>query len=83
MKSALFNQLARLSLRNAKNRQATEVLVQTLLALPWLANGRFMFEKRPQLFVRTHNEPLSVIAVCVSDEDYSPAGINVTSACLP
>jgi hypothetical protein len=76
MKSALFNQLARLSLRNAKNRQATEVLVQTLLALPWLANGRFMFEKRPQLFVGPHNEPLSIIAMRVSNPDRSPARIH-------
>ena len=30
------------------------------------------FHKRSQLFIRTHNEPLSVVAVSVSNPDRSP-----------
>jgi hypothetical protein len=33
------------------------------LALP---NRRFKFHERSQLFIGTHNEPLSVAAMCVS-----------------
>jgi len=29
------------------------------------ANRRFKFKKRSQQFIRTHNKPLSVAAVCV------------------
>jgi hypothetical protein len=29
-------------------------------------SGRFEFQKRGQLFIRTHNETLSVAAMCVS-----------------
>src|SRR5207247_2266334 len=36
------------------------------------ANHRFKFHKRGQLFIRTHNETLSVAAMRVSDEDRSP-----------
>jgi len=36
------------------------------------ANRRFQFHKRSQLFIRTHNEAFSVVAVCVSNEDRSP-----------
>jgi hypothetical protein len=32
------------------------------------SNRRFEFQKRRQLFVRTHNETLSVAAVCVNIE---------------
>jgi len=34
------------------------------------------FHKSSQLFIRTHNETLSVVAVCVSDPDRSPFAIN-------
>ena len=37
---------------------------------------RFKFQKRSQLFIRTHNEPLSVVAMRVCDPDRSPVGIN-------
>jgi hypothetical protein len=40
------------------------------------ADPRFEFQKRSQLFIRTHNETLSVVAVCVSNPDCSSAGIN-------
>jgi len=40
------------------------------------ASGRFEFDKRSQLFIRTHNETLSVIAMRVRNEDRSPLGIN-------
>jgi len=40
------------------------------------ANRQFGFQKRSQLFIRTHNETLSIAAVCVSNEDCSPAGIH-------
>jgi hypothetical protein len=38
-------------------------------------NRRFEFEKRSELFIRVHNEPLSVIAMRVSNEDRSPVAI--------
>jgi hypothetical protein len=41
-----------------------------------VARGRFEFKKRRQLFIRTHNEPLSVVAVCINNPDRSPVGIN-------
>jgi hypothetical protein len=31
-------------------------------------NRRFEFHKRSELFIRTHNETLSVVAMCVSNE---------------
>jgi hypothetical protein len=40
------------------------------------SNHRFKFQKRRQLFIRPHNETLSVVAVCVCNEDRSPVGIN-------
>ena len=40
------------------------------------ANRRFEFQKRRQLFIRTHNETLSVVAMRVSNPDRSPVGIN-------
>ena len=36
------------------------------------ANRRFKFQKRRQLFIRVHNETLSVVAVCVYNPDRSP-----------
>ena len=38
------------------------------------SNRRFEFEKSDQPFIRTHNEPFTVIAVRVSNEDCSPVG---------
>jgi len=32
-------------------------------------NRRFKFQKRGQLFIRRHNETLSVAAVCVGNPD--------------
>jgi hypothetical protein len=40
------------------------------------ANRRFQFHKRGQLFIRTHNEPLSIAVMRVSNEDCAPAGIH-------
>jgi hypothetical protein len=37
-------------------------------------NRRFEFQKRSQLFIRVHNETLSVVAMAVNDPDYSPVG---------
>ena len=46
-----------------------------------LANRRFKFPKRGQLFVGIHNETLSVAAMRVSDPDRSPATrINAAAA---
>jgi hypothetical protein len=39
-------------------------------------NRRLQFQKRGQLFIRSHNETLSVIAMCVCDPDRLPVGIN-------
>jgi hypothetical protein len=37
-----------------------------------LPGRRFQFHKRRQLFIRSHNETLSVAAVCVCNEDRPP-----------
>jgi hypothetical protein len=42
------------------------------------SNRRFEFNKRGQLFLRSHNETLSVAALGVSDPDRSPALGHVT-----
>jgi hypothetical protein len=39
-------------------------------------NRRFKFDKRSQLFIRTHNETLSVVAMCVGNKDCLPVRIN-------
>jgi hypothetical protein len=39
-------------------------------------NHRFKFHKRSELFIRTHNETLSIAAMCVSNPDRLPLGIN-------
>jgi hypothetical protein len=39
-------------------------------------NRRFEFNKRRQFFIGPHNKPLSIIAVCVSNEDCSPFRIH-------
>jgi hypothetical protein len=39
-------------------------------------NRRLKFDKRRQLFIRTHNEMLSVIAMRVRNPDCSPARIH-------
>jgi hypothetical protein len=38
--------------------------------------GTDCFQKRRQLFIRMHNETLPIAALCVSDPDCSPIGIN-------
>jgi hypothetical protein len=35
------------------------------------SNRRFQFHKSRQFLIRTHNETLSVVAMCVSSEDRS------------
>jgi hypothetical protein len=50
--------------------------IATLCRFVHGSNRRFKFHKRRQLFIRTHNKTLSVAAVCVSNEDRSPVGIN-------
>jgi len=40
------------------------------------ANLQFEFHKRRQLFIRVHNETLSVVAMRVCNPDRSPVGIN-------
>jgi len=37
---------------------------------------RFKFDKRSQLFIRTHNEALSIAAMRVTNPDRSPVAIN-------
>jgi hypothetical protein len=39
-------------------------------------NRRFKFNKRGQLLIRSHNETLSVAAMCVSNPDCSPTRID-------
>jgi hypothetical protein len=40
------------------------------------ANCRFQFDKRGQLFIRPHNEPLSAVAMRISNPDRSSVEIN-------
>jgi hypothetical protein len=40
------------------------------------ADRRLQFHKRRQLFIRVYNEPLPIAAMCVSDPDWLPVGIN-------
>jgi hypothetical protein len=37
---------------------------------------RFQLDKRGQFFIRSHNETLSVAAMCVSNEDCLPVAIH-------
>jgi hypothetical protein len=39
-------------------------------------NRRFKLEKRGQLFIRSHNGALTIVAVCVGNKDRSPVGIH-------
>ena len=39
-------------------------------------NRPLQFQKRSQLFIRTHNETLSIVAMRVCNPDRSPVGIN-------
>jgi hypothetical protein len=47
-----------------------------LVRLSWGSNRRFKFQKRGQYFICSHNETLSVVAVCVCNPDRSPFAIN-------
>jgi hypothetical protein len=39
------------------------------------SNRQFEFQKSRQLFICSHNEPLSIVARCVSNPDRSALGI--------
>ena len=41
-----------------------------------IPESRFQFNKRRQLFIRVHNETLSVVAVRMCNPDRSPVGID-------
>jgi len=41
---------------------------------------RFQFQKSRQLFLRLHNETLSIVAMCVCNPDGSPVEINRAAA---
>jgi hypothetical protein len=49
---------------------------RVLRCLRIAAGRRFKFHERGQLFIGSHNETLSVVAMCVSNPDRSPVGIN-------
>jgi hypothetical protein len=38
------------------------------------ANRRFKFHKRCQLFIGTHDKPLSVVTMCVCNDESLPVG---------
>jgi hypothetical protein len=40
------------------------------------ASRRFQFHKRRQLFIRVHNETLTVVAMCVCNPDGSPVAVH-------
>jgi hypothetical protein len=46
-----------------------------ILVLAELVGGQ-QFQKRSQLFICSHNETLSVVAMRVSNPDCSPVGMN-------
>jgi len=46
-----------------------------LISMSVIARDSFEFQKRSQLFIRTHNETLSVVAMRVSNPDCSPVRI--------
>jgi hypothetical protein len=41
-----------------------------------LVNRPLQLHKRSQLFIRTHNETLSIVAMCVCNPDRLSVGIN-------
>jgi len=47
-----------------------------LISISVIACESFKLDKRGQLFIRTHNETLSVVAMRVSNLDRSPVGID-------
>jgi hypothetical protein len=47
-----------------------------LTSITVIACASFEVQKGSQLFLRTHNETLSVVAMRVSNPDRSPVGIN-------
>jgi hypothetical protein len=49
-----------------------EALANLSIQFAATANSRFQFQERSQLFTRSHNETLSVVAACVSNEECSP-----------
>jgi hypothetical protein len=67
-------------LRLTQIRLATWSLGGNLSSLSRLfaasADRRFQFQKSRQLFIGMHNETLPVVAVCVSNPDRSPVGVN-------
>ena len=46
------------------------------LLFAFVEDNSFQFNKRAQLFVGSHNEPLPVVGVRVNNPDRSPVGIN-------
>jgi hypothetical protein len=56
-------------------RSSGIVNCRAFLVLAELLGGQ-QFQNRGQLFIRTHNETLSVVAVPVCNPDRSPVGIN-------
>jgi hypothetical protein len=73
------------ALRALSHNKVTKSLVRVLdfaqryvseISFAASANHRFDFEKRREHFIRTHNETLPVVAVCISNPDRSPVGIN-------
>jgi hypothetical protein len=52
------------------------VIWGTMLDLLSLANRRFKFKERGQLFIRSHNEALTVASVRVSNPDRAPGTIH-------
>ena len=65
-------------MENAGETSAQRLLARALErnTLRLLGHLTFEFKKRRQLFIRTHNETLSVAAMCVSNPDRSPVGIH-------
>jgi hypothetical protein len=43
--------------------------------LPFQYPGAAIGSSKAQLFIRTHNEALTFVAMCVCNPDYSPVGV--------
>jgi hypothetical protein len=43
-------------------------------------NCPFQFQKRSPLFIGVHNEPFSIVAMCIGNEDRSPVRVHNRNA---
>jgi len=61
--------------RSVWRRRVLKKSRRSVKTIPARANRKFEFNKRSQLFIRVHNETLSVVTMRVCNPDRSRAGI--------